>query len=988
VDLNPFAVEIARFRLLVAALEVAGVKRLSSAPSFLMHLAAGDSLLHGRHFFRRELGGPKEGFRRIIGHHYSAEDSAEIDQLLGRQYHAVVGNPPYITPKDPAMRDAYREIYDSCHMKYGLGAPFIERFFDLALASSDEQAAGFIGLIVSNSFMKREFGKKLIEEVLPRLDLAHVIDCSGAYIPGHGTPTVILFGRNRAPVGNLVRAVMGIRGEPSTPADAARGAVWSAITEQADVAGSSSDFVSVADIDRGTLAHHPWSIGGGGASELKIVIEEDRQVLGSLNPEIGFASFPGTDDVFVASAAAYRRLGVPDDYIRPMIVGDQIRDFLVEPGEDALIPYDRDQLLIPLEEMGEGARFLWNFRSTLSGVVSFGGRTRADMGDPWWGWYRWISDRYKSTVILTYANIASHTHFVLERGGKAFKETAPIIMLPRGTTEETYLALFALLNSSVVCFWLKQVCHQKQMTGGDGVRVSSRSKVPYQYAGTRVEQIPLPRDWESESVQIGLAALGREIESCRNLLESATARNAIDIGLSEDRPIEDVWQEMLDIQRRARTKLILLQEDLDFLAYYLYGLIDKRELFGTEVPLRVTIDAGERPFCILAQSNEDGFSVPSEVPIGWPHDLRELWLRRMEKIRQSSDLRIVEEPHYKRRWIGRQGLFNHKAGSNDLLVAAKHWLLDRMESSSIWATGEARLASTNQLTDRLRRDTDFLSVAALYAGRPDVNLEALVAELVAKESVPFLAALRYAELGLRKRGQWEATWDKQRREDAINAEVAARRDTFRAQAERRAQEQWRTANPRRPGEEPEPYAIRMHAGAAESVEQQIDKLVAEEQRRRKREEVGDIPVPPKYVTKDFQSTDFWRLRGGLDVPKERFVSFPHCQRDADGSLVVTWAGHNHLKRALATAAYYQERKDNDGWPAERLVPLLAGVTELAPWLLQWHNEYDPDLGARMGDYFVDFVQAETRALGMTEAAVVAWAPPAAPRRGRSRRAAQ
>jgi hypothetical protein len=110
--------------------------------------------------------------------------------------------------------------------------------------------------------------------------------------------------------------------------------------------------------------------------------------------------------------------------------------------------------------------------------------------------------------------------------------------------------------------------------------------------------------------------------------------------------------------------------------------------------------------------------------------------------------------------------------------------------------------------------------------------------------------------------------------------VAAGRDTFRALAERRAQEQWRTANPRRTGEEPEPYAIRMQVGAADSVEQQIGKLVAEEQRRRKREEVGDIPVPPKYVTKDFQSTDFWRLRGGLDVPKERFVSFPHCQRDA------------------------------------------------------------------------------------------------------------
>ena len=38
------------------------------------------------------------------------------------------------------MRDAYREIYTSCHMKYGLGAPFTERFFDLALLGTAEQA--------------------------------------------------------------------------------------------------------------------------------------------------------------------------------------------------------------------------------------------------------------------------------------------------------------------------------------------------------------------------------------------------------------------------------------------------------------------------------------------------------------------------------------------------------------------------------------------------------------------------------------------------------------------------------------------------------------------------------------------------------------------------------------------------------------------------------------------------------------------------------
>ena len=56
------------------------------------------------------------------------------------------------------------------------------------------------------------------------------------------------------------------------------------------------------------------------------------------------------------------------------------------------------------------------------------------------------------------------------------------------------------------------------------------------------------------------------------------------------------------------------------------------------------------------------------------------------------------------------------------------------------------------------------------------------------------------------------------------------------------------------------------------------------------EKVGKIPVPPKYQSKDFLKADFWRLRGGLDVPKERFVSFPGAERGADGSLVIAWAG--------------------------------------------------------------------------------------------------
>ena len=47
VDLNPFAVAIARFRLLIAALKASGVERLAQAPAFTLHVATGDSLLTG-----------------------------------------------------------------------------------------------------------------------------------------------------------------------------------------------------------------------------------------------------------------------------------------------------------------------------------------------------------------------------------------------------------------------------------------------------------------------------------------------------------------------------------------------------------------------------------------------------------------------------------------------------------------------------------------------------------------------------------------------------------------------------------------------------------------------------------------------------------------------------------------------------------------------------------------------------------------------------
>src|SRR5262249_558579 len=145
-----------------------------------------------------------------------------------------------------------------------------------------------------------------------------------------------------------------------------------------------------------------------------------------------------------------------------------------------------------------------------------------------------------------------------------------------------------------------------------------------------------------------------------------------------------------------------------------------------------------------------------------------------------------------------------------------------------------------------------------------------------------------------------------------------------------------------------------------------------------------IAVPPKYTSKDFRKNSVWQLRGKLDVPKERFILYPGCERGADPSPVIGWAGWNHLERAQALAQHLTRMRQDQSWDTERLTPLLAGLAELLPWVLQWHNQHDPSLGRRVGDMYADFLRAQLAELGLTDSDLQTWRP-AEPTRGRKKK---
>ncbi len=651
VDLNPFAVAISRFRLLVAALLASDVYRLSEAPDFRIHVAIGDSLLHGKRFGMTATEGMFEEAEHYAGtglaHAYASEDLTDVQRILGRQYQAVVGNPPYIVVRDAALNSAYRSQYSSCHRQYSLGAPFTERFFDLAVTGpSAEQLAGYVGLITTNSFMKREFGSKLIEEVLPRLDLSHVVDCSGAWIPGHnrdGTATVMLFGRHRPPMAaNAVRTVMGIRSEPSTPTIPAQGLVWSAIVDQVDRVGSVSDYISVSDTPRLTFAKHPWSIGGGGASELKELIEDGRSALKSTGADLGYLVITGEDNSLMLPSAAVPRLGFVQS--RPIAEGDVVRDWSAPSDFRVLWPYSESGKELPEEQTRQHVHGLWRYRTSLKERRAFGLPVE-QKGLRWWDLREVYAKRLDRLLTITFGEITSHNHFVLDRVGRVFNRTAPVIKLPVGSSEDDHLGLLGLLNSSVACIWLKQVCFPKD---GQGQMWEER----FAFNATNVAEFPLSK--------------GRPLASASRmdaLVQQLSTLHPATLLASSPTPTRASLDAARAHATQVRQHMIGEQEELDWHCYRLYELLPAGvSVEEVEHSTPVDVELGERAFeIVLARRvaagkettnwfERHGSTPTTEIPARWLETYRRVVQRRIELIERDPTLRLLEQPLYKRRW--------------------------------------------------------------------------------------------------------------------------------------------------------------------------------------------------------------------------------------------------------------------------------------------------------------------------------------------------
>jgi hypothetical protein len=75
-------------------------------------------------------------------------------------------------------------------------------------------------------------------------------------------------------------------------------------------------------------------------------------------------------------------------------------------------------------------------------------------------------NRFRVPFSIVFAAVSSSNRFALDRGGRVFKQSAPVIKLSASANEDDRLALLGILNCSIALFWMTQVFQSK---GGSGV---------------------------------------------------------------------------------------------------------------------------------------------------------------------------------------------------------------------------------------------------------------------------------------------------------------------------------------------------------------------------------------------------------------------------------------------------------------------------------------------------------------------------------------
>jgi hypothetical protein len=619
----------------------------------------------------------------------------------------VVGNPPFVTARNATKRELYRERWPRvCYKEFQLVCPFIQMSFALL------RAGGQLGFIVSNAFAMREFGKPLLEDFLPTVHLQKIVNCDGLSFPGHGTPTCLILARTPSEASDTawkdtpIRVATRLPGGGDLLALPEESPLWHALATHHNSPGYRDGRIAVTDRVRAEVLKWPLNFDSSAEVTKREIERNAPDRLKDFVSDVGYSVLTKSDDIFFVPLHLARIHAIEMDLLQAVSMGDELKNWSASDSLVAICPYNGDFKAININRFAHSKSFLFPFRPILDSVITFG-KTKSQSGRQWFEYFDPYSDRHSMRVFIAYADIATHNHFVVFSGHRLLKDTAPLVMVQ---SEDDAPVVAGLLNSSLVLFWLKQVCFNK----GAG---EDEHRDRFEFATKKVRQIPLPpfaaeafggqRNATAERLSSLARACWRRGQELPRLAmkqlfekpgEAYYAWNSslpghvqphkeAAVPFSSTVELRQRLDSAQEVRETLRREMIAQQEEMDWLVYEAYGLIESEKRIADCGELKdedLTLEREERPFRLWAKAAGDFAKALALIPASWPAHKKKLWRARIEAILDNEHIRRIEQPVYKRRWdeqwkVGNRWECGLLAYAQEFIDAFTWWLSEKAE---------------------------------------------------------------------------------------------------------------------------------------------------------------------------------------------------------------------------------------------------------------------------------------------------------------------
>lgn len=515
VDIDPQAVEVTVFSLSLKALEDLREGELTEErtlfhqtvlPDLSANIKNGNSLI-GSDYFSGQMFPDAATMKRVNAFDWEKE----FPEIMGNGgFDCVIGNPPYIRMETFKEIKTYLKTNYICHNERSdIYAYIMERSHKVL------KSGGKFGMIVSNKFLRANYGKPLRDFIQQNANINRIVDFAGLPVfKGATVRTIVLISSHEKQKGNLFYT-------PPLPANIFEEVEMGLLTVENAIAENTIQVSST------TLEKDVWSFAKQDTDDLLSHLKNETTSLKEYsNGLICMGIKSGLTEAFLIDAETRNKIlkenPKASEIIKPFLNGRDIRRYITEP-KDIYLVYTYHN--VDISNYPAVENHLKPFKEQL--------KKRATKQE----WYELQQPQYAyvkhfENPKIIFPDIATSPRFVLDENGLYGSNT--MYFIPGRD-----LFLLGLLNSKLAYFYFKIVC-----AGLEG-----KNETYLRFFGQYLEGFPVAK--AEKSAHDKMVALVEQMLALHKAKSAAKTQSAQEVAARQIRAVD---------------------EAIDRLVYELYGL--------------------------------------------------------------------------------------------------------------------------------------------------------------------------------------------------------------------------------------------------------------------------------------------------------------------------------------------------------------------------------------------------------------------------------